>query len=127
MSTSFQDIIAQHNAEMAQLNKSTDASRNQFVRSVEQLTETTLSDISAVSKKTYNTQKQIEAEAIKLHEKAQTISQQSKDWAANLKDFNNAVKELGDVANWASVIESDMTFIAKALDNTVTLTAKPTQ
>jgi len=39
-----------------------------------------------------------------------------------LKDFNNSIKELGDIANWCKVIEADMRFTAKALDNTIAVT-----
>lgn len=47
-------------------------------------------------------------------------------WMLQYDEFNEALKELGDVVNWANVIESDMRFICKSLDNAaVTLTGVP--
>lgn len=33
-----------------------------------------------------------------------------------IADLGNALKEIGDVENWASVIEADLTEISKALE-----------
>jgi hypothetical protein len=33
-----------------------------------------------------------------------------------IADLGNALKEIGDVENWASVIESDLTEISKGLE-----------
>jgi predicted RNase H-like nuclease (RuvC/YqgF family) len=120
--SSFQDIINEHNATMVELHKELDETRGEFSTEVQKLTSNTLVDISTLSKKTYATQKQIEKSSGELYEQTQKALLQSKQWAVTLKEFNNSVKELGDIANWSRVIESDMIFIAKALDNTCIVT-----
>jgi len=42
-------------------------------------------------------------------------------WLSLYKDLNEGLKQLGDVANWASVIEADMRFICRVLDNSAAL------
>lgn len=46
---------------------------------------------------------------------------------AQYDDFNEALKELGDIVNWTSVIENDMRFICKSLDNATAILSKGTE
>lgn len=51
----------------------------------------------------------LEANAVKFN-------RQAAQWNAMVANLGNALKEVGDVENWASVIEEDLTEIAKALE-----------
>jgi hypothetical protein len=64
----------------------------------------------------WHNQQQLEAEARLLHQQAQRLSKQSAQWAQSYQGFHQALKDLGDVENWAKAIESDMAFIHSSLD-----------
>lgn len=49
------------------------------------------------------------------------LSRQTQKWIGAYKSLNESLKQLGDVANWSSVVEADMRFIARVLDNSVTV------
>lgn len=51
----------------------------------------------------------LEANAVKFNK-------QAVQWNTMVANLGNALKEIGDVENWASVIESDLQEIAKALE-----------
>lgn len=44
------------------------------------------------------------------------FNRQAAQWNVMVANLANALKEVGDVENWASVIESDLNEIAKALE-----------
>lgn len=64
----------------------------------------------------WHNQQQLEAEARLLHQQTQRLAKQSSQWVASYQGFHQALKDLGDVENWAKAIESDMAFIHSALD-----------
>lgn len=51
-----------------------------------------------------------------LETNAVKFNRQAAQWNAMVANLGNALKEVGDVENWASVIETDLTEIAKALE-----------
>lgn len=64
----------------------------------------------------YLNQKKLDAEAKQLHTNAITFSKQTQQWLSLVDNFNSALKEIGDVENWAKVIEEDMRLISAALE-----------
>ena len=66
--------------------------------------------------KAYNNQRKLENEAKKLQNHVDLFSKQTQLWINMLENFNQALKELGDVDNWARTIETDITTIASALE-----------
>lgn len=51
-----------------------------------------------------------------LEANASRFCRQAAQWNAMVNDLSLALKEVGDVENWASVIEADITEITVALD-----------
>ena len=66
--------------------------------------------------KAYNNQRALESEAKLLQQHVNQLSKQTTQWSNMLENFNQALKELGDVENWARTIETDITTIASALE-----------
>lgn len=64
----------------------------------------------------YLNQKKLDAEAKQLHNNALQFSKQTQQWLSLVDNFNSALKEIGDVENWAKVIEEDMRLISAALE-----------
>ncbi|KXJ04725.1 Biogenesis of lysosome-related organelles complex 1 subunit 1, partial [Exaiptasia diaphana] len=66
--------------------------------------------------KAYVNQKKLESEAKLLQAHVGHFSKQTSLWLQMVENFNQSLKELGDVENWSRVIEADMTSIASALE-----------
>lgn len=62
-------------------------------------------------------QKRLDAEAKQLHSSAINFSKQTSQWINLVDSFTSALKELGDVENWAKTIEGDVRTITIALEN----------
>ena len=64
----------------------------------------------------WHNQQQLEAEARLLHQQSQRLVGQTSQWISSYQGFHQALKDLGDVENWAQAIESDMSFISSSLE-----------
>eukprot|EP00659_Diplonema_papillatum_P004340 gene4340-6720_t len=49
----------------------------------------------------------LESEGRELQTQADRFLKQSQNWLTLFDNFNSSLKELGDMANWATVIEAD--------------------
>ncbi|XP_011433698.2 biogenesis of lysosome-related organelles complex 1 subunit 1-like [Crassostrea angulata] len=64
----------------------------------------------------YVNQKKLDTETKILQANASQFCRQTTQWLKLVDDFNTALKELGDVENWAKSIETDMRTISSALE-----------
>ncbi|KAK3759832.1 hypothetical protein RRG08_028834 [Elysia crispata] len=64
----------------------------------------------------YVNQKKLDTETRILQANAAQFSKQTMLWLKLVEDFNTALKEIGDVENWAKIIETDMRTISSALE-----------
>lgn len=65
----------------------------------------------------YLNQKKLDSEAKQLQVSATNFAKQSQQWLHLIESFSSALKEIGDVENWARSIETDMKIISTALEN----------
>lgn len=65
----------------------------------------------------YLNQKRLDAEAKQLHTSATNFAKQTQQWVNLVETFSCALKEIGDVENWAKTIEGDVRIITTALEN----------
>uniref|UniRef100_A0A7E4VMU1 Biogenesis of lysosome-related organelles complex 1 subunit 1 n=1 Tax=Panagrellus redivivus TaxID=6233 RepID=A0A7E4VMU1_PANRE len=63
----------------------------------------------------YHNQKRIDVESKKLGANAGALLKQAEEWAEIIESFTDAIKELGDVKTWGSVIENDMKIVAATM------------
>lgn len=64
----------------------------------------------------YLNQKRLDAEAKQLHIGATNFAKQTQQWLQLIDGFSSSLKELGDVENWAKIIETDMLVITDSLE-----------
>lgn len=64
----------------------------------------------------YLNQKRLDAEAKQLHVGATNFAKQTQQWLQLIDNFSSALKELGDVENWARSIETDMQIVQNTLE-----------
>ena len=63
----------------------------------------------------YINQKKLQSHTRQLQYNAATMQRQTDDWLKLLDGFNTALKEVGDVVNWAKSLENEMTKISHTL------------
>eukprot|EP01127_Copromyxa_protea_P004073 TRINITY_DN1388_c0_g1_i1.p1 TRINITY_DN1388_c0_g1~~TRINITY_DN1388_c0_g1_i1.p1 ORF type:complete len:132 (+),score=29.28 TRINITY_DN1388_c0_g1_i1:50-397(+) len=85
------------------------------VESVQVVAEQMMDSINAGVTTVFQNQRAIEAESRKLEAQAAKLTSQSVKWVKLLEEFQDGLKELGDVENWAQAIETDMREINEAL------------
>ena len=66
----------------------------------------------------YLNQKRLDAEAKQLHTNATDFAKQTQNWLSLVRTFNDTLKDLGDVKNWAKSIEDDMRTVSSTLEYT---------
>jgi hypothetical protein len=64
----------------------------------------------------YLNQKRLDAEAKQLHLSATSFAKHTQQWLTLVEGFSVALKEIGDVENWARTIEEDMKTVTCALE-----------
>uniref|UniRef100_A0A7N4V209 Biogenesis of lysosome-related organelles complex 1 subunit 1 n=1 Tax=Sarcophilus harrisii TaxID=9305 RepID=A0A7N4V209_SARHA len=64
----------------------------------------------------YVNQRKLDHEVKTLQVQAAQFAKQTGQWIGMVENFNQALKEIGDVENWARSIELDMRTIATALE-----------
>lgn len=64
----------------------------------------------------YLNQKKLDAEAKQLQTAVIGFSKQTQQWMTLIDGFSAALKELGDIENWALAIENDMKNVTGTLE-----------
>ena len=64
----------------------------------------------------YVNQKLLDHEARELQTQAARFSRQTRQWVALCEQLNKSLKEIGDIENWARVMEDDVVAIAATLE-----------
>uniref|UniRef100_A0A7S3Z9Z0 Biogenesis of lysosome-related organelles complex 1 subunit 1 n=1 Tax=Lotharella globosa TaxID=91324 RepID=A0A7S3Z9Z0_9EUKA len=113
------EIVAQHRKTSQQLRNDLEKEKQDFVKSVEELGRSLLDKLDKGVGKTYENQRRLEAEAKNLEGKAVTFANEINQWTTLYSSFNDALKELGDVKNWAQGIEADLNSINTSLTQVV--------
>uniref|UniRef100_A0A914HL09 Biogenesis of lysosome-related organelles complex 1 subunit 1 n=1 Tax=Globodera rostochiensis TaxID=31243 RepID=A0A914HL09_GLORO len=64
----------------------------------------------------YNQQKRLDVECKKLEAQSVALARHADAWVALVGEMNQALKEIGDVDNWARAIETDVALCAATLE-----------
>jgi len=91
--------------------------RIQAIESANVLTHAMVDHLNVGVAQAYLNQKRLDAEAKALHQNATDFSKQTNQWLTIVDGFSTALKEIGDVENWAKTIEIDLNIINTALEN----------
>ena len=63
----------------------------------------------------YINQKKLQSHTRQLQYNSANLQKQSEQWLKLLDNFNEALKEIGDVSNWAKSLEDELTKISHTL------------
>ncbi|KAL1463278.1 hypothetical protein WDU94_015044 [Cyamophila willieti] len=109
-------ILKEHQAKQVNRKEEKEIRRKEALGAANELTHALVDHLNVGVAQAYLNQKKLDAEAKQLHTNAITFSKQTQQWLSLVDNFNSALKEIGDVENWAKVIEEDMRVISAALE-----------
>uniref|UniRef100_UPI00358FB330 biogenesis of lysosome-related organelles complex 1 subunit 1 n=1 Tax=Myxine glutinosa TaxID=7769 RepID=UPI00358FB330 len=110
------ELVREHQAWQAKRRDNQEQRRKQAVAAAVKLSDALVDQLNVGVGRAYQNQRRLDAEAKNLQVQAAQFSKQTAQWLSMVENFNQALKEIGDVENWARSIESDMQTIATALE-----------
>ncbi len=112
----FSQLVQENRVRRERLAADNELRKREAMASIGAATDAAMDSINNGSATVWHNQQQIEAEARLLHQNSQRLAAEASQWVASYQGFHQALKDLGDIENWARAIESDMTFISSSLD-----------
>ncbi|XP_066145334.1 biogenesis of lysosome-related organelles complex 1 subunit 1 [Euwallacea fornicatus] len=109
-------MVKDHTTKQSVRKEIQETKRKEACASAGDLTQALVDHLNVGVAQAYLNQKKLDAEAKQLHTSAQAFSKQTQQWLSLVESFSSALKELGDVENWAKTIEGDMQTITTALE-----------
>lgn len=112
----FAELVQENRVRRERLAADNEVRKREAIASIGAATDAAMDSINDGSAAVWHNQQQLEAEARLLHQNSQRLAAEASQWVASYQGFHHALKNLGDIENWARAIESDMTFISSSLD-----------
>ncbi|XP_071966067.1 biogenesis of lysosome-related organelles complex 1 subunit 1-like [Antedon mediterranea] len=109
-------MLKEHQVKLAMRKDEQEIRRKEAVASAMLVSEVLTERLNRGVSEAYANEKKLDTEAKKLQNSASQFSRQTIQWLQIIDNFNQALKEIGDVENWATSIETDMRTIASALE-----------
>lgn len=109
-------MVKEHQANQAIKRETQETKRKEACAAASELTQALVDHLNVGVAQAYLNQKKLDAEAKQLHASATNFSKQTQQWVNLVDSFSSALKELGDVENWAKTIETDIRTITTALE-----------
>ncbi|KAJ1799638.1 hypothetical protein LPJ75_006633 [Coemansia sp. RSA 2598] len=116
MSSSLSDILRDHQSANLEHKRATENLRKEAIKDIGDLCDTATTSLSAELSRVHANQREIESLSRDCAHLVQQHVRSTAKWTKLVDQFNDALKELGDVRNWAQVIERDMLDVAATLE-----------
>lgn len=113
---SLTKLVREHNEKRAQLKDDADQKRKIALASVSAVTSGLMDGVNVGVAHVHANQRKLEQETRNLQAQATRFAKQTTQWLSLVDGFNESLKEIGDIENWAKTIENDMAAIASALE-----------
>ncbi|XP_059166884.1 biogenesis of lysosome-related organelles complex 1 subunit 1-like [Physella acuta] len=110
------NLVKQHQSRQQARKDIQDKRKRDAITAATALSHVLVDHLNAGVAQAYVNQKKLDTETRILQANAAQFSKQTMQWLKLVEDFNTALKEIGDVENWAKSIETDMRTISSALE-----------
>ncbi|KAI8827262.1 GCN5-like 1 [Fimicolochytrium jonesii] len=104
----FARIAREHHQKQAADKLTTDHLHKDATTSTTHLTDSLADSLNLRIALAFKTERDIEAESKRLAAAIGTYERQTRAWIAIVGEFNDALKELGDIGSWAGAVERDL-------------------
>lgn len=109
-------LVKEHQQKQTVKKENQEVKRKEACAAASDLTQALVDHLNVGVAQAYLNQKKLDAEAKQLHTSSTNFAKQTQQWLSIVESFSGALKELGDVENWAKTIESDVRIITTALE-----------
>ncbi|KAI9193222.1 biogenesis of lysosome-related organelles complex 1 subunit 1-like protein [Polychytrium aggregatum] len=104
-------IAKEHQTQQQELRTHNELLRNEATKAAGNLSDALTDVLYANPSSVFHNQREIESETKKLQASIAKYQKQTQQWIDLVAPFNNSLKELGDIQNWAKTIETDTSVI----------------
>lgn len=109
-------LVKQHHARQQARKDIQEKRKTEAMAAATALTHALVDHLNSGVAQSYVNQKKLDTETKILQANATHFAKMTMQWLKLVEDFNTALKEIGDVENWARNIEADMRTISSALE-----------
>ncbi|KAJ2771290.1 hypothetical protein IWQ57_002285 [Coemansia nantahalensis] len=114
--SSLSDLVREHQGAQQEQKRQAEQLRKAAARDIGELCDAATASLSAQLSAVLDSQREIEALARDCAQLVQQHVRSTAKWTKLVDQFSASLKELGDVQNWAQVIERDMRDVAATLE-----------
>eukprot|EP01111_Echinosteliopsis_oligospora_P002893 TRINITY_DN1462_c0_g1_i1.p1 TRINITY_DN1462_c0_g1~~TRINITY_DN1462_c0_g1_i1.p1 ORF type:complete len:147 (-),score=58.85 TRINITY_DN1462_c0_g1_i1:83-472(-) len=112
----YSKLLRDHQIKQSSIRDENEKLRKKAIASVSVVSSGLMDSVNGGVVAVFSNQKKIEQEARSLQVHANRFSKQTTQWLSMIDNFNSALKELGDLENWAKTIEEDILQISSSLE-----------
>ncbi|CAB3359345.1 biogenesis of lysosome-related organelles complex 1 subunit 1 [Cloeon dipterum] len=109
-------VLKEHQARQQGRKEQQELKRKEAIKASNDLTQALVDHLNVGVAQAYLNQKRLDTEAKHLHHNATTFAKQTQQWFLLVQNFSSALKEIGDVENWAKSIEGDMRLVSSSVE-----------
>ncbi|KAN0016231.1 hypothetical protein ACTFIU_006194 [Dictyostelium citrinum] len=109
-------LVKDHQTHQNKLKEENEVLKKEAIASMGVVTNGLIDSVNTGVACIFTNQKKLETEARLLQANTAKFSKQTNQWIHLIENFNNSLKEIGDVENWSKKIESDMHNISDIIE-----------
>ncbi|KAI9257370.1 GCN5-like 1 [Phascolomyces articulosus] len=113
---SLSQLLKSHQQRQLERKRENEQLRKETAATVNELTDSLNDHLNEGVSEVFVRQKELEQASRKLSTQTTKYAKQTKQWLTLVDEFNTALKELGDIKNWATVMENDMRTVMSTLE-----------
>lgn len=109
-------LLKNHNQKKAEIKRNNEQIRKNAVQATNELTDSITDYVNEEVSDIFVKQKELEQQSKRLATQVTKYINQTQQWLSLVDNFNHSLKELGDVKNWAQIMEHDMKTVMTTLE-----------